>query len=484
MKLKTLLAATLVSVTLAHAWAQSTQGTKPCRVAGFRSEVQCGVVQRPLNPNDASAGMIDVHYVVVTAVARNKKPDAVFFFAGGPGQSAIKTATQTMQWFRRLNNWRDIVFIDQRGTGKSAPLICKADDKSMQLSQALGVANAAQRVLDCMPALAATPQGKALDQFSTTIAMQDADAVRAALGAQKINLVGVSYGTRAAMEYARQFPQRTRRVVLDGVAPPDMVLPATFGIDAEKALDGWLAGCEGDAQCKAAYPNFRSDLQKLLDAPPTPARVVNPMNGREEAVTINREMIVALLRSPLYVPTLSASVPFVVTEAAAGRFTPLVGLSTALGGGLEDMAWGMHFSVVCSEDVPRLATTTESKSALFGDTFSGMYAKVCERWPRAKVPAEFYSVPTAQFPVLALSGGADPATPPRHGERVAKAMGANAKHIVVPQAGHGVLSIGCMRDEMLKFINAEADAEALKVDGACAASIPRPTAWVLPGGAK
>jgi pimeloyl-ACP methyl ester carboxylesterase len=460
---------------------QPAQPTKPCRVAGFRTEVQCGVVQRPLNPSNPSAGTIDVHYVVVPAVARNKKADGVFFFAGGPGQSAIKIAAQAMPWFRRLNNWRDIVFIDQRGTGKSAPLTCKLEPRGEPLSKVLEMSTSPQRMLECKRTLEATAQGKALDQFSTTIAMQDADAVRAALGMDKINVVGVSYGTRAVLEYARAFPARVRRAVLDGVVPPDMVLPNTFAPDAEAALAGLLAGCERDAACRAAYPSLRADLQKLLAQPSLSGTAVNPMTGREETITMSRDALAGLLRGPLYVPTLAATIPFGVTEAAAGRLTALVGMGSSLGGGLSEMAWGMHFSVVCSEDAPRMAASTETKSAVFGETFASVYTRVCNEWPRANVPAAFYTIPTAQFPALLMSGGADPATPPRHAERVAKALGPNAKHVVVAQAGHGVLGIGCMRDEMVKFVNAATDAEALAGEANCAVGIPRPTAWVLPG---
>jgi pimeloyl-ACP methyl ester carboxylesterase len=460
--------------------AQSTSAsTKPCRISGFKSEMRCGVVQRPLNPSNPGAGTIDVHFVVVPATARNKKNDALFFFAGGPGQSAIKVSSQVFQTFARLSDWRDIVFIDQRGTGKSAPLTCKAEQQRLTLQEMFDVGQSVGRLKACMTEMGSTPHGKALDQFSTEIAMQDVEAVRAALGYEKINLAGASYGTRAALEYARQFPQRVRRMVIDGVAPPDMVLPETAGQDAAASLEQMFAGCEAEARCKAAYPNLRAQWQTLVTQG-VQGKATHPLNGREESITINAEMLEGIVRGPLYAPTLSAVLPFAISEAAQGRINPLLGAGIALSAGIGDnMSWGMHFSVICSEDFPRMKTSTPATNA-----FERNYRELCPNWPKANVSPGFFQIPAAPFPALVMSGGVDPVTPTRHGERLTKALGANAKHVVVPQAGHGVMNIGCMRDVMFKFINVPTDAAALEIDAACVTGIPRPTAWVMPGVTK
>jgi fermentation-respiration switch protein FrsA (DUF1100 family) len=141
------------------------------------------------------------------------------------------------------------------------------------------------------------------------------------------------------------------------------------------------------------------------------------------------------------------------------------------------LAEGMHFSVVCAEDAPRLAQATDRPGADFGDVSAQQYRQICADWPRGPVPDAFYTVPAATAATLVLSGGADPVTPPRHGERVAKALGAKARHVVVPQAGHGVMALGCMRDVLFRFIDAASDDEALKVDAECARQIPRPPAF-------
>jgi TAP-like protein len=138
----------------------------------------------------------------------------------------------------------------------------------------------------------------------------------------------------------------------------------------------------------------------------------------------------------------------------------------------------MHFSVVCAEDAPRLAEATDPAGADFGVSFADLYRKVCADWPRGAVPQAFYTLPPAPAATLVLSGGMDPATPPRHGERVTQALGAKARHVVVAHAGHGVLGVGCMRDVMFRFIDAPDDDSALKVDADCARAIPRPTVFV------
>jgi len=446
----------------------------PCRVPGVRHEAICGTVSRPLDGTKPEGTHIDVHYVVIGAMARNKSPDPVFFFAGGPGQSAISLAGQVMPLFSRLSNRRDIVFVDQRGTGWSAPLMCE-DDAQQPLAQRLDVESLVRRMARCREQLAKLPWGD-LRQFGTTQAMGDVDAVRQALGAQQVNLVGVSYGTRAALEYQRLFPRAVRRMVLDGVAPPDMVLPLSFAIDNQAALDAWLDACEHDDACRARRPQLRARWNALLASLPRTLDVVDPVSGEPERITLTRDALASLLRTPLYAPSYAQALPFAMAEAASGRFTPLLGLASALSAPRAmQPAEGMHFSVVCAEDVPLMERQGASANpAAFADLFAQQYRRVCADWPRASVSQGFYEIGRSAAPVLLFSGGLDPATPPRHGERVAHALGEKARHVVVPNAGHGVMGIGCGRDIVHRFIDVEDDAQALAVDAACLAKIPRP----------
>jgi pimeloyl-ACP methyl ester carboxylesterase len=398
--------------------------------------------------------------------------------AGGPGQSAIGVASRVLPRLSRLNNRRDLVFIDQRGTGKSVPLECP-DEEQLPLTEQLDTAAQMRRLDACRAALEKLPygQGGGLRFFTTTIAMQDMDAVREQLAVPQWNLVGGSYGTRAALEYLRQFPTKVRRTVIDGVAPPDMVLPASFSPDTQAALDKLIA-----ANAKT-HPGLRADWQQLLASLPRPVTVAQPLTGKPEHFTVDRELLLRAVRPPLYQPALAAALPAALHAAATeGRFDGLFGLTSAFAGGKgAKLAMGMHFSVICAEDMPRLAGATDKPGADYGQVDARMYERACKTWPRGDVPAAFYTLPPAPSPVLVLSGGADPATPPRHGERVAEALGAGhperVQHVVVPESGHGVMAVGCMRDVMFRFIDAKKDADALPQDAACATRIPRPTAF-------
>jgi pimeloyl-ACP methyl ester carboxylesterase len=474
------LAATLAAPE-GHA-ADAPPGTQRCRLAGVETDAWCGVLKRPLDPAQPQGRQIDLHFAVLPARARNKLPDPVFFFAGGPGQSAISLAGSVGPLMSRVLNRRDVVLIDQRGTGRSAPLKCEDDLPTRPLADLGDSDRQFTEIERCRQKLEALPHGD-LRLYTTVIAMQDADAVRQALGAKQVNVVGGSYGTRAGLDYLRQFPQSVRRAVLDGAAPPDMVLPASFSPDSQTAFEAMLRACEADKACQGRYPNLRADWQAVLKSLPRELNIIHPVTGQPETLTLGRDGLLSMARAPLYAPALASALPLAVTEAARGRFQALMGLSASLGGRPSHaLAMGMHFSVICAEDMPRLqdAATAEAPSVDFGETFSRIYTRVCATWPRGAVPAAFYTMPPAPAATLVLSGGADPATPPRHGERVAKALGAKARHVVVPEAGHGVMGIGCMRDVIFRFIDAADDEAAAKVDADCARSIPRPGAYLPP----
>jgi pimeloyl-ACP methyl ester carboxylesterase len=492
MKSKSLSFAVIVVLQLGlavpSAWAaEARPGLTPCRLPGVDHEAWCGSLQRPLDvtavvstSTTTAAATVQIHFAVLPALARNRKPDPVFFFAGGPGQSAMDLAGPVSRMLARLGNRRDVVLMDQRGTGRSAPLRCDEDRPTQPLAQSADPEQQTRRLQACRAKLEKLPQGQAggLRHYATWVAMQDADAVRQSLGAAQVNLVGGSYGTRAALDYLRQYPKAVRRVVIDGVAPPDMVLPAAFSWDNQAALDAVWTACEFQPTCRQRYPGLRADWQTLLAGLPKAAQVVHPMTGVVERIQISRDMVLAAVRAPLYVPALAAGLPLAVSEAARGRFEPLLGLSSALQSNAGKIYEGMHFSVVCSEDMPRLNQSTDRPGSDYGSTFAEQYKKICADWPRAEVPAAFYTMPTSASAVLLLSGGADPVTPPRHGQRAALALGAKARHVVVPQAGHGVMALACMRDVIFKFIDAATDEEALKVDANCAAALPRPGAFV------
>ncbi len=463
-----LLASLLAALALAACRSAATAATelKACRIPGVEREIKCGVVRVPEDPDTPAGRMIEVRFAVVPAVARNKQLDPLFVFAGGPGQAATKLARQVMPVLAELNARRDLVLVDQRGTGASNALACELDESS--LASALEPEQQAARLAPCLKALPADPR-----QYATWIAVRDFEAIREQLGAEKINLWGASYGTRVALEYMRQYPGRVRTAVLDGVAPPDMALPVSFALDAEAALKSLGDACARNERCGTRYPDFHENISALLKRAESgiDVRIPHPLTGVTESLRIDRKMLASLLRAPLYVPQLSSVLPYALAEAGRGDFTALVALSAAISGNVsENFAVGMHFAVICAEDVPRLdpAAVAQLSGTRFGSAFAELYRQTCRLVPSRPVPPAFYSVPASNVPVLIFSGGLDPATPPRHGESVAQRLG-NAKHVVAPNLGHGISAQGCAPALVSRFVR---DASFDAVDGDCLARIP------------
>jgi pimeloyl-ACP methyl ester carboxylesterase len=450
-----------------------------CRVRGVDTEVRCGDIAVPENrgpavPGAASTPSITIHFTVVPAAARVRRPDPIFVLAGGPGQAASSLTGILVPLFARLNRERDLVFVDQRGTGASHPLACDEPDARQSMARQLDVAAALDALRACAARLRAG--GTDTSQYLTVDAVQDLDEVRARLGYARVNLWGGSYGTRVALDYLRQFPHRVRSAVLDGVAPADMRLPISFAFDSDAALDRLMADCAVDLTCAAAYPGLKTrvdDLFTALRAHDRTVRVTHPLTGQSESIGVSFGAFTAWVRAPLYSPVTASLVPTAIAEAAQGNFDVLasfnLGLSGDQGGAI---SMGMHLSVVCGEDMSiitkeELATVAPTR---FGRSFYDEYQRLCALWPSRPAPASFFAQPRSDVPILMLAGGLDPATPPRHAQRVAAHL-THAQLLIAPELGHGVSTQGCAPDLIEKFVR---HPDAGELDGTCLRSIPRP----------
>ncbi len=450
-----------------------------CRLPGVETLARCGFHEVWEDREAKSGRRIRIKVAVIPAKLRAKAPDPVVIFAGGPGQGAIPLARQVMPLFARLNDARDIVFIDQRGTGGSHPLACDQDGPVAR-QQLFEEAIPEKLVADCLKKLDANPK-----LYVTSIAMQDLDEIRIALGYPKLNLWGGSYGTRAALEFMRRYPAAVRTATLDGMAPATMKLPLSFAADGDAALERLLASCAKDTICSRAYPRLRetiSSLRSELARRPLRVAITDPLTGDRETLTVTEKVFLGGLFRPLYVAELASLLPFGVTAAAAGDFNPLLAQNFEMAEDVvQNLAVGMHLSVICAEDLPRI--TPEDMQALsksfFGRALVEDFVRACEAWPRGKVPADYYEPVKSDVPVLIFSGGIDPATPPRHGEDVAKSL-PNAKHLVAPELGHGVSSHGCAPRLVEAFIRA---GNTEKIDGRCLERIPRPL-FLMPLGTR
>jgi pimeloyl-ACP methyl ester carboxylesterase len=255
-----------------------------------------------------------------------------------------------------------------------------------------------------------------------------------------------------------------------------MVLPVSFALDADAALAALVDACTRDERCRRRYPQMGKRVEELLARADKgiDVRIPHPLTGAPESLRIDRRVLSSLLRVPLYAPQLSAVLPYALAQAAHGVYTPLVALSAAVAVGInENFAAGMHFAVVCAEDLPRATADERARAAgtRFGDAFLDVYEQACRSVPTRAVPAGFYEVGASAAPVLVLSGGLDPATPPRHGARIAEKLG-NARHIVSPYLGHIVSAHGCAPQQIARFIR---DAGFGAVDADCLTRLPAPT---------
>ena len=438
----------------------------PCHLEGFREEVLCGAL-RVREDRTARAGRtIDIHVAVLPALRREMAPDPLFLLAGGPGQGARGYAPLVPVAFQQVRRGRDVVLVDLRGTGGSNPLDCDLGDPLDMF------ADVAMDVSPCRAKLKGDPRF-----YTTEPAVDDLDDIRAALGYDRINLWGGSYGTRAALVYARRHPERVRSVVLDGAAPFEIRLPLHNAWGAQRAMDRLLADCEADPRCRAAYPGLRGELAALLaglEERPATAAVRHPRTGRPLDLAITRGAFGSGLRGMLYTPAGASLIPYVVQVARRGDFGPFAAAA------LETAAWstdtmslGLTLSVLCAEDVP--AITDEAAEARVRGTFLGRteidtWRRMCSQWPHASRPEGQERVQPLQVPALILSGGLDPVTPPRWGEAM-KAHFPGARHIVVPGAGHNTSMTGCVPDLIAEFVAA---GSAAGLDASCVRKIRRP----------
>lgn len=471
---------------------ESGDGTQPsvelrnCRIKGVDTEVRCGDIEvperRPVQAG-ASSRRIKIHFAVIRALVRGKALDPIFVFAGGPGQAATSVGGLVQPLFSRLNRERDLVLVDQRGTGDSNPLQCDLDEGPSGIEQEQDPQRLSASLATCAAKL--TEKGNDLTQYTTTIAVQDYDDVRRALGYAHINLWGASYGTRAALEYLRQFPDRVRTATLDGMAPATMKLPIASAFDADQALDELIHQCRADSLCNRRTPNLATRVDGMfarLAQGPIRTNIVLPLTGQSEALNVTRSLLSSWVREPLYSPITASLVPELIARAALDDFNPLLAASQAVSGDVSNsISFGMHLSVICSEDMASVtaADVAGLERTRFGTSFYDKYKALCAQWPVEPVPAAFFRPVRSNAPVLLLSGGLDPATPPHYADQVLADL-PRGRNLVAPNLGHGVSLQGCAPDLIDRFIRTK-DASVLNPH--CLEAMPRPPFFspVVPG---
>lgn len=437
-----------------------------------------GAVSQPiLNPGDVANGgrTIRLRVVVYPARTRAASRPPLFLLAGGPGQGAVETYTSQSAALEKWGSSRDLVLVDQRGTGRSGALKCPQKAATEDWSQSLNDAPDIEQIDACIAAL-----GEAdLTQYLTPMAADDLDDVRAALGYSQIDLFGASYGTRLALVYARRYPSRVHSLVLDGVAPVNMAMPSSFPKDADLAFRTLDQDCI--STCRDNFGSPVTTLERLLEAATLStltATLAHPRTGEQKVMELGPESIQDIVRSILYSPDLSALLPRALHEALEGRWSSLgaAGLLTS-SGMTNTISMGLFLSVVCTEDIPLIDKQkmyAETDGLLFGHKMVQRLMTACERWPRGQLPKNYSKPVKSTAPTLILSGALDPVTPPHWGEYITKFL-LNHQHIVVPGAGHGNLQNICILDIVEDFLNSDAQ---LPVKTSCVKNRKRPPFFV------
>ncbi len=455
----------LVDTGVAHA---QTLELEDCRInAGPGAPsmpARCGTMIRPLDPSGGVPGEIELRVVIVPALNLTPEPDPVVPIAGGPGQGSVQFYTAYSAAFEEVRRDRDILLIDQRGTGESSPMDCEFDDDIVDGEYSIELT--IEYTQQCLEELPHDPRF-----FTTSVAVADMEAVRVALGYSSLNLYGISYGTRVAQHYARRYPGSTRTLVIDGVVPPQVSLGPEIATESQKAVDNILARCANDASCNERFPDLVEDFSRVVaDLRDESVAIIvpHPTTGRRKDLTFSFAEFAGAVRLLAYHPNSMALLPLLIHEAGKGNFVPLgAQYMMTMIVLMDSLSLGMHNSVMCTEDVPFYDESTIDYAGIEA-SYMGMFQldaleAICSVWPAGPIDDEFKAPLATDLPVLLMSGDADPITPPRYADLAAVDLD-NFVHLIGKNQGHGQLSVGCMRRLFADFIET---ADPSSLDGEC-----------------
>ncbi|HEU0016208.1 MAG TPA: alpha/beta fold hydrolase [Longimicrobium sp.] len=441
------------------------------------TRARCGTITVPEARDTPGGRSIDVAFAVLPATdSAGRSPDPVLVLFGGPGDAGIERLRGVEAAFAVINRTRDLVVVDQRGTGRSAPLRCvfgSDDDLQSYLEAFLPVA----AMRECSARLGA---GADLSRYRTRDFVADLEALRSALGIARWNLYARSYGTRVALHYLQRHPEPIRSATLVGVVPPELTVPMTLGADADAALERVAADCRADSACAAAFPRFREEVDSIarrLERAPAAVSLPHPMTDQPITLTLSRGTFGEMVRAILYTPEGASQLPLLVHEAFGGdyRFLLMTGLGRRRGLARSGAA-GLYLAVTCAEDVRRVdpqAALASNRGSTMGTARVAQHLEACQAWPARPTGDEFPTAAAIRVPVLMIVGDADPATAPRWAEVAMRAM-ENGRLVIVPQGGHdfGRMSGGDCLDRVQAAFLAAPDPAAL--DAECVKAMRRP----------
>ena len=423
-----------------------------CRLPKVAQAVQCGTLEVPENRERPNGRKLSIFVAVLPANTLSPKPDPLVLLAGGPGQAASSLGPFASQ-LTAVRRTRDIVLIDQRGTGRSSPLSCPAlaPDEHAEFDT-----DPVPKATLCAQQLAAN--GVDASQYTTSAWIADLDSMREALGYERINLWGGSYGTRVAQEYVRRHPRHVRSVVLDGVAPPSLRISFDVWRTRADAVDAVIEACRASSACAKAHPDpavTLRDIRAALEGGRA-AKVTDPRTGAMLDMHVDFDTIIGALQPLTYSPETASLIPELLSLAEHGEYAPLLAAAITIIGDLPyEFNPALFYSVTCSEDAPRV-TADERASGVANEgerTLARRTLAVCDHWPKGRYPPDFATPLASPLPVLLLSGGLDPVTPPAYGDRVARSL-PNSRHVIASGFGHIVSPHVCAPRLIAAFVDA------------------------------
>lgn len=445
---------------------------EPCALEGTQGldaeKAYCAEYEVPEDPANANGRKIKLNLAMLPA-ANPGKDDPIVFLAGGPGQAAVEYGSYAGLILSQANRNRDILLVDQRGTGKSNPLSCPDSEKQFE---AVDVTLTPTQQLEAMKSCHAEIAKKADTRFYTTANfVDDLERIRKAIGAKQYNLVGISYGTRSAQKYAAAYPANVRSMVLDGVAPNNLVIGGDFARQLDNALKKQDEYCAKNASCTKSYGSNLSErlraLRVKLDSAPVTVQVRDRETNQVKDVRINGEKLASLVQKLAYQPEAMSILPLLIRTAEEGDYQPLGALMNSAGAESNGIEAGLYMSVTCAEDMPRWTVSSEANQYLLGRDVRSEFDAACKLWPAGKMPADFATTPVLQIPTLMLSGDLDPVTPPSYVETIIKQF-PNGRSLVLKGSGHGSMTRGCTSRLVGQFIDR---GEAKSIDAKCLDSL-------------
>ena len=419
---------------------------------------QCATFTVAENPDEPQGRKIDLYVARIASLSPAPADDPLVLIAGGPGGSTVDMYLGLARAFNSVLDERDILLLDQRGTGRSQPLSCSLEMmSSIEIEPTLQESHDA--AVDCLEQLQGDPR-----YYTTSVAVRDLEALRIATGYASFNLYGVSYGTRVAQHFLRRYPDSTRSVVIDGVVPPTLALGPDIALNAQRTLDSIFERCGKNVDCEAAFPDLQQSFERLgalLKKTPPKVRYADPISGEADEITLQYGTLAVVARLLSYAPETAALLPLTLSQAAKGEYAGLTSQAVGILKNLSSsLSYGMHNSVVCTEDAPHydnINVAALAQTYLGADQVSAIQA-ICEAWPTGVADEDIKSPLTSAKPVLLLSGEFDPITPPAYAAQAQKGF-SNSHHFVAPGQGHGIISRGCVPRVVAHFI-AEADIES------------------------